>query len=130
MTSNTVPGLQRTLAIGSALSAALLLAACASTPVPKEEMALAKSAVERVGASPRVTSAAPVEIQSARDKLQRANRALEQGNNTEARRLAEQARADARLAEARTSEARSNESLKEVQQGIDALESELGRRSQ
>lgn len=119
---------RRSLAWGTMTVAALLLAACASTPVPREEMALADAAVSRVGASPRALSAAPVELQSAKDKLQRARQALEKGDNTEARRLAEEARADARLAEARASEARSAESLKEVQEGIDALESELGTR--
>lgn len=119
---------RRPLAWGTMSVAALLLAACASTPVPREEMALADAAVNRVGASPRALSAAPLELQSAKDKLQRARQALEKGDNTEARRLAEQARADARLAEARSAEARSAESLKEVQEGIDALESELGTR--
>ncbi len=118
----------RTLAsLGGAAALALLLSACASTPVPREEMALADAAVSRVGSSPRALSSAPLELQSAKDKLQRAREALDKGNNTEARRLAEQARADARLAEARSAEARSAEALKEVQAGIDALEGELSK---
>lgn len=121
---------QRSLATWGALSATvLLLAACASTPVPREEMALADASVSRVSASPSVLAAAPLALQSAKDKLQRARQALEKGNNLEARRLAEEARADAHLADARSAEARSAESLKEVQDGIDALESELGIKS-
>lgn len=126
--STVAAGRRLSLAPWGVLCTVVLMAACASTPVPREEMALADSAVSRVGASPRVLSAAPLELQSAKDKLQRAREALDKGNNLEARRLAEQARADARLAEARAAESRSSESLKEVQDGIDALQKELGRR--
>lgn len=128
MTRKTISvAARRPLAAWGALSAAaLLLTACASTPVPREEMALADATVSRVSASPRALQAAPLQLQSAKDKLQRARAALEKGDNAEARRLAEAARADARLADAMSAEARSAESLKEVQDGISALESELG----
>lgn len=119
---------RRCLAAATALGTALLLAACSGTPAPREQMAVAKTTVERASGSPGAVAAAPVELQTARDKLARAQRAMDDKNYTEARRLAEQAQADARLAEARSAAARSSQALKEVQDSLNALQSELNRR--
>ncbi|MDO5290384.1 MAG: DUF4398 domain-containing protein [Pseudomonadota bacterium] len=120
---------RRPLLALTALGAAMLLAACSSKPpAPREQMAVAKTTVERASGSPGAVAAAPVELQAARDKLTRAQRAMDDKDYTEARRLAEQAQADARLAEARSAAARSSQALKEVQDSLNALQSELNRR--
>jgi len=58
----------RITSIALLAASAALLAACSSAPVPREQMAVAKSAVERVNANPGIVSSAPVELQAARDK--------------------------------------------------------------
>ena len=60
----------------AALAAALALGACSGTPAPREEMAVAKTTVDRVTTAPDTAAAAPVELQAARDKLSRAERAM------------------------------------------------------
>ena len=102
----------RTLAVTA--SATLLLAACASGKPPSGELAVARSTVDRVGAAPITASAAPVEMQSARDKLAAAQRAMDDKDYELARRLAEQAEVDARFAEARAQAAASEGALREM----------------
>ena len=59
------------LALSGAL---LLLAACASEPPPREQLAVSRAAVERA-AGPSAAEA-PGDVANARDKLQRANAAM------------------------------------------------------
>ena len=112
-----------------ALGAAAALAACSSAPIPREEMAVAKSSVERVGTSAGVLNNAPLELQSARDKLTRAQKAMDNKDYVQARRLAEQANVDAQLAEAKNTTARSQQAVQEVQNSVRELDSELQRRA-
>ncbi len=106
------------------------LSGCATVaPPPVEQMAVSRSAVERVSASPNVADAAPVEMQQARQKLERAQRAMNDKDYALARRMAEEAEVDARVAEARTSSARGERALIEVQGSIRALQEEINRRS-
>ena len=74
-------------------------------------------------------AAAPVELQAARDKLSRAERAMADKDYDQARRLAEQAQADARLAEAKAQATRSERAVNELQDSVRALNEELQRRS-
>ena len=105
------------------------LGACSSTPPPREEMAVAKTTVDRVTTAPGTAAAAPVELQSARDKLARAERAMANKDYDEARRLADEAQADARLAEAKSQAARSEQAVQELQGSVRALNEELQRRA-
>ena len=107
-------------------SAACLTSACSSVPPPREQMAVSKSAVER--ASGPAGSEAPVELARARDKLERANLAMGSRDYDEARRLAEQAEADANLAEARARSVRAAQALQEVRESIRMLREEMTRR--
>jgi len=116
-------------ALWVALAATLALAACSSTPAPREQMAVAKSTVDQVTTAPGTAAAAPAELQSARDKLARAERAMASKDYDEARRLAEQAQADAKLAEAKSQEAHSERALRELQDSMRALNEELQRRA-
>lgn len=102
-----------------AVAVALALAACASSKdAPNSEMATAEDAVNRVVATPTVATAAPIEMQSAREKLARARRAMANEDYDEARRYAEEARVDARLAESKVAAARSERALQEIRQSI------------
>jgi septal ring factor EnvC (AmiA/AmiB activator) len=104
--------------------AALALAACASPDAPKEQMAVANSAVEQATST---STEAPVELASARDKLTRANQAMARKDYALARQLADQAAADAALAQATARSARSNRALEEVRQSIQQLQTQLNR---
>jgi hypothetical protein len=104
---------------------ALSLGACASAPVPKEQMAVSQAAVERV--SGPAGAEAPGEVASARDKLALAQRAMANKDYVLARQLAEQADADAALAEAKSRASRSDTALTQVQESIRALKAELAR---
>lgn len=95
--------------------ALLTLGACASPKPPTTEMALGQAAVERA------TAAAPesaMEIASARDKMARAKVALANEDYATARRLSQEADADARLAEAKAKAGRSEKALAEAREGL------------
>lgn len=103
---------------------ALAVAACASTPPPKEQMAVANAAVEQASGN---SAEAPVELAAARDKLTRAHQAMARQDYVEARQLAEQAAADAALAQASARSARSGRALQEVRESIQQLQAQLNR---
>ena len=103
----------------------LLLAACSSNP-PTAQMAVAKAAVERADTSAAVD--APVEMAAARQKLAAANAAFANKDFELARRLAEQAEADASLAEGQARSVRSAKALAEVREGIRQLRDEMSRK--
>lgn len=108
-----------------AAAGVLLVSACASTEPPKEQMAVAKAAVER--ASGTNAAEAPVELASARDKMARAQIAYANKDYEQARQLAEQAEAEANLAEAQARSVRANRALAEVRESIRALRAEIAR---
>lgn len=109
-----------------AVLAALTLGGCASSgDLPREEMAVARAAVDR--AAGPAGADAPVEVSQAREKLERANAAVARKDYDVARRLAEQAEVDANLAEARSHSARSDRALQEVREGIRQLRAEIAR---
>ena len=112
-----------------AVLAAGTLAACSSTPPPNEEMAVGRTTLQRVSAAPNVAADAPVELQRARDKWVQAEKAMTDKDYVQARRLATEAAADARLAESKADAANSAASLKQVQDGIRALDEEIKRRA-
>ena len=70
---------------------------------------------------------APLELRLAREKLDRARRALDDDDRDHARRLSEEALADAQLAEAKTSSAKARHNADEVRKSIEALQSEANR---
>lgn len=105
------------------------LAACSSTPAPTEQMAVARTAVNRVAAAPATATAAPVDLQRAQEKLILAEKAMAQQDYGNARRLAAEAEVDARVAETRADAARNATNLAQVQDSIRALQEEINRRS-
>jgi hypothetical protein len=108
---------------------ALGLAACASTPIPNEKIAVAKVSVQRAeqAGAPEL---APVEMAAARDKLARAEKAAVDREGQPATRLAEQADVDAQLAEATARQQRSHKAAMEFDANMRALSSESNRATQ
>lgn len=115
--------------ISAAALALGALAACSSTPAPTEQMAVTRTTVSRVAATPTVAANAPVDLQRAQEKLIRAESAMAQGDYKTARRLATEAEVDARVAETRADAARNASNLAQVQDSIRALQEEINRRS-
>ena len=119
----------RTLKLAGALAVITTLAACSSLPPPVEQMAVTRSTVERVSSAPNAVDAAPVELSQAREKLARAERAMNDKDYVTARRLGAEAEADARVAESRASALRGERALKEVRDSIRSLQDEINRRA-
>src|SRR4051812_11701517 len=95
--SHTNP-VRRAALLVLAISSASLLGACASTPMPKEQMAVAEASVQRASTvSTSDNAAGPLQI--AVRKLDAAHAAVAAKNFTQARQLAEQADVDAQVAE-------------------------------
>jgi hypothetical protein len=105
------------------------LAACASTPIPNEKIAVAQASVQRAEQS-GAPELAPVEMAAARDKLARAEKAAADRNAEPATELAEQANVDAQLAEATARQQRSHKAAVEFDASMQALRSESMRNTQ
>lgn len=119
----------RPLKLAGAFTAVAMLAACSSLPPPVEQMAVTRTTVERVSSAPSAVDAAPVELSQARDKLARAERAMNDKDYVTARRLGAEAEADARVAESRASAMRGERALKEIRESIRSLQDEINRRA-
>jgi Domain of unknown function (DUF4398) len=104
------------------------LAACAGDPPPEAELAAAEVAVDEAEeANAPAQASGPYEL--ARDKLERARDAMEDDENLEARRLAEQALVDAQLAEAEARSEVARQNAAELRASIETLQDELARRA-
>jgi uncharacterized protein DUF4398 len=117
---------------GGAIACAVLtlgLAACATTPIPNEKIAVAKASVQHAEES-GAPELAPVEMAAARDKLARAEKAAADRNAEPATQLAEQANVDAELAEATARQQRSHKAAVEFDTSMQALRSESMRSTQ
>lgn len=102
------------------------VAACASDPAPEAELAAAEVAVDEAEkANAPAQASGPYEL--ARDKLDRARDAMEDGENLEARRLAEQALVDAQLAEAQARSEVARQNAAELRASIETLRDEIAR---
>ncbi len=108
---------------------AIGLAACVSTPIPNEKIAVAKESVQRAEQS-GAPELAPVEMAAARDKLARAEKAAADREAVPANQLAEQANVDARLAEATAQQQRARKAAMEFDASMQALRSESMRNAQ
>lgn len=103
------------------------LAGCGSNP-PVAEMSAARTMVGQ--AEPEAARYAPELLRQAQAKLASAEAALKNGDNDEAKRLAEQAQADARLASASAENQRTQQAVADLDKSLEALKQEANRRSQ
>jgi hypothetical protein len=108
--------------------AAVVIAGCASIPPPTEQMAVSKSALANA-VSAGGSEYASVEMRTAQEKMDRANRAMDKKDYENARWLAEEAQADARLAEKKAQSAKAQKAASVMQDDIRVLREEINRKS-
>jgi hypothetical protein len=115
---------------GSSLCAAIALsiAGCASTPMPNEQIGVAKLSVQRAeqNGAPEL---APVEMAAARQELAAAEKAARDNETRPATEWAEKANVDAQLAEATAREHRAAKAAAEFDASMAALRQEAQRNS-
>ncbi|MDD2801814.1 MAG: DUF4398 domain-containing protein [Methylococcales bacterium] len=129
MNNNLSRSTQIMRSIGVTAVAAVFVAGCASIPAPTEQIAVSKAAVDSA-TSAGGNEFAPVQLQSALEKLNAAERAMAEEKNLKARQLAEQAEVDARLAAATARAAKAQKAASELREGNRVLHQEIDRKAQ
>jgi hypothetical protein len=119
-----------TLSLSLAFCAlALTIAGCTSMKTPaKENIAASKNAVENA-TSADAGQLAPAELQTARDKLARANKAMADENYKLANELAIQAQADAKVATSKANSAKAQAAADALNTDVRVLQEELNRKN-
>src|SRR5689334_19686297 len=116
----------RAAASAGALAVIVVAGPAAAAPPPTDDLAVAHAAMsDAVSAGGAEFS--PIALRNAQDKLDRASAALAAGDNRDARRLAREAEADARLAAATARASKAERAVAEVDAGIRALREETAR---
>jgi hypothetical protein len=116
------PSMVRQICAAACLAA--VVAGCATTPMPVDRIALARSAIER---AQRVDAdeLAPVQLREAREKLTAAEASPQTSAGAiAAGRLADEAEVEARVAEASARAARSERAAAEQDRNLEALRAE------
>lgn len=109
---------------GVFLGMVALLASCASSKPPTQELARTQAAInqaDQVGAQ----DYAPLEFREARKKLQKAKQLSSDGQHEKAKRLADRAEVDAQLAEAKALSAKAQNAVKQLRESIRLLKEEI-----
>lgn len=109
-------------------AAAILIAACASAPPPVDHVAGAAAAVARA-AGAGGEEAAPQDMRTARDKLQRANVAMTVKDYPLALSLSQEIEVDAQLAEAKARSSRARKGTELQRDDNRVLREELERKT-
>lgn len=125
-TVSMIPHLPRGLVLASSLL--VVLAACASTPAPTQQMAVAEAAVQHASTNSTNENAA-AELQIAVAKLTSARQAVLNNEYDRAQQLAEQAEVDAQVAELHAQSERSRKAAQESQDAARALREEINRKT-
>jgi hypothetical protein len=120
---------QMMLTAGVAAIAAIFLIGCASIPAPTEQIAVSKSAVSNA-LSAGSNEYAPLQLKSALEKMEAAERAMIDGNNELALQLAEQAQIDAKLAGTIARSTKAQKAAEALQEGSRVLRQEIDRQTQ
>lgn len=108
-------------------STSVFLAACAaSPPAPTEQIAVSKATVAQAS-SAGASELAPAELQTAREKLDRASVAMGSKDYEQARILAEQAQVDAQLAVTKARSVKAQKAAVAVQEDSRVLREEINR---
>lgn len=114
--------------IGITIGAAIFVAGCASTPAPIEQMAISRAAVSNAS-SAGGNEFAPLQLKSAMEKMDSAERAMAEKDYVRARQLAEQARVDAQLAGATARSAKAQKAADALQEDSRVLREEIDRKT-
>jgi hypothetical protein len=117
----------RTLPL-TAVLLSLSLTACATRDRPDAALAAGGAAFD-AARSAGAAELAPQTLQQAQNKLARVQALAQAGDEQAARRLAEQAQADAHLARAQSASERSRRAAEEVQASLRSLREEMQRGS-
>lgn len=119
--------------IGTAVAAAIFMAGCASTPppipAPTEQMAVSRAALNNAN-SAGGNEFAPLQLKSAMEKMDAAERAMGEKNYARAKLLAEEALVDAKLAEATARAAKAQKAAEALEEDNRVLRKELDRKAQ
>jgi membrane-associated HD superfamily phosphohydrolase len=110
----------------TAIAAAILLAACVSTPPPVAQMAVARAAVVNANDS-GANELAPVQLRAATEKMAAAEKAMTEEKYDLARQLAEQAQVDAQLAASVARSVKAQKAVEASQEDSRVLRKELDR---
>lgn len=111
------------------LGMVFVLASCASTRPPMQELAQTEAVInqaDQVGAE----EYAPLEIREARKKLQQARELESEEKYEEARRMALRAEVDAELAEAKALSEKAQNAVQQLRESIRLLKEEIERKQQ
>jgi hypothetical protein len=120
---------QMMLTVGVAIIVAIFMIGCASIPAPTEQIAVSKAAVSNA-LSAGSNEFAPLQIKSALEKMDAAERAMTDGNNELALQLAEQAQIDAKLAGTIARSTKAQKAADALQEGSRVLRQEIDRQTQ
>ncbi len=115
----------RGLAVIALSAIGLLLTACASSPQTLGEP-LAESAIKQAEAA-EADVYAPLQLRTAKEKMQRARRLHEGKDHDQANRLEQQAHVDAELAELQARSAKTDKAMTEIHENMRLLRQELER---
>ena len=105
---------------------AFQISGCSTTKPPTEALASAEL-TKRTAVEARADELAPMDLQRAREKLERSKKAMASGKYEEARRLAEIAQVEAELAEAKADAEITRRAADGLRQAVDALRQEMER---
>jgi hypothetical protein len=111
---------------GLAVAASLFMAGCASNQAPIEQMAVSKAAVNNA-MNAGSNEFAPIQLKSAMDKMNAAEKAMADKNYDLAKEMAEQAEVDAKLAAEMTRSAKTQKAANALQEDIRVLRQEIER---
>ena len=100
------------------------LSACASAPIPEQQISLSRDALNRA-VSAEATQYAPLEMKAAQDKMFLMERAMGERDYAQAQTLAEQIEADANLAERKARAVKWQKQLSDARNGIQVLKQEM-----
>ena len=109
------------------IAAVILMAGCASTPPPTEQMATSRAAISNAN-SAEASAYAPLQLKAAMEKMEAAERAMVEKNYTLARTMAEQAQVDAQLAAETSRSAKTQKAAQTIQEDSHVLREELDRK--
>lgn len=107
--------------------ATVAISACSSTPKPKTEIALSNSALQNAEVA-GAKDHAPIELRTAQEKQALADAAMADKKFTTAKQHSEQAAVDAELAKAKSEAEKSRLAVKEVEDSINLIRTELERK--
>ncbi len=115
--------------ISITVAAAIFIVGCANIPASKERVAVSKVTIGNA-VDEGVHQFAPLQLKSALEKIDAAEQAMADKDYLRARRLAEQAQADAQLATAMAHSAKAQKVARELQENNLVLQQEIERKAQ